>query len=101
MLLGASAAFAVQALSGGESQPESAVPDEVALFASLDLDPSAEQKVNAVQLLRRVPEFEDETGISSDKDDLCKTLYEALVETPRPVAPTANDVPARGGAMAR
>lgn len=80
VLLGASAAFAVQALSGGGSQPESAVPDEVALFASIDLDPSAEQKVNAVQLLRRVPEFEDQTGISSDKEDLRKTLYEALVE---------------------
>lgn len=80
VLLGASAAFAFQALSGGGDQPESAVPDEVVLFASIDLDPSAEQKVNAVQLLRRVPQFEDETGISSDKDDLRKTLYEALVE---------------------
>lgn len=78
VVIGAGAALAVQALSGAGAQPDSAVPATALGFARIDLDPSADQKVNAVRLLRRVPEFEQETGITSDRSDLRKLLYETV-----------------------
>lgn len=92
LLLGASAAFTFQALSGGGSQPDSAMPAGALGFARVDLDPSADQKINAVRLLRRVPEFEQTTGISSDRDDLRKKIYEAVVEDAEESG-TAEDCP--------
>ena len=50
------------------------------MYARIDLDPSAEQKVNAIRLLRRVPEFEEATGISSDTEDLRKLMFDTMVE---------------------
>ena len=68
--------LAFQVLSGGGPQPADAIPDSAIAYARIDLDPSAEQKVNAVRLLRSVPEFEEETGITSDTDDLRRRLFE-------------------------
>jgi len=80
VLIGGGAALAVQVLSGGGAQPDSAVPGDVLGFARIDIDPSADQKVNAVRLLRRVPQFEEETGITSDRDDLRKKLYDTFAQ---------------------
>ncbi len=68
--------LAFQVLSGGGPQPADAIPDSAIAYARIDLDPSAEQKVNAVRLLRSVPEFEEQTGITSDTDDLRRRLFE-------------------------
>ncbi len=68
--------LAFQVLSGGGPQPADAIPDDAIAYARIDLDPSAEQKVNAVRLLRSVPEFEEETGITSETDDLRRRLFE-------------------------
>jgi len=79
-LLTGGAVLAVQALGGGGAQPDEAIPSTALAYARVDLDPSAEQKVNALRLLRRVPQFEEETGITSDTDDLRKRLVELALE---------------------
>ena len=79
-LIGGGAAVAFSVLSGGGPQPDAAVPSGAIAFTRIDLDPSAEQKVNAVRLLRRVPQFEEETGITADRDDLRQRLYEEAVK---------------------
>jgi len=69
LVLGAGA-VAYQALSGGGPQPSEAIPASAVAFARIDLDPSAGQKIDMLRLLREFPDFEEQTGISSDKADL-------------------------------
>jgi hypothetical protein len=80
IVLGGGAFAAYQYLSGGGPQPAEALPSNTIAYLRIDLDPSASQKVNAIRLLRRVPEFEDATGISSDTDDLRELMFDAMVE---------------------
>ena len=60
LVVGAGAAVVVAAgagwavgtyLGGGGTQPEDVMPDTLVAFADVDLDPSAEQKLNLVRLL--------------------------------------------------
>ncbi|MDF2966799.1 MAG: hypothetical protein K0Q93_577 [Nocardioidaceae bacterium] len=71
---------AYSTLSGGGDQPADAIPSSAIGYARVDLDPAADQKINMVRLLRRVPEFEKETGITSDTDDLRKRVFEEAIE---------------------
>lgn len=80
IIVGGGAFAAYQYLSGGGPQPAEALPSNTVAYMRIDLDPSASQKVNAVRLLRRVPEFEEATGISSDTDDLRELMFNAMVE---------------------
>lgn len=78
IMAGVGIVYAYQTLSGGGPQPAEAVPASAVAYLRLDLDPSAAQKVNAFRLLRSVPDFEKSTGISSDKDDLRRLVYDAV-----------------------
>lgn len=80
VLIGGGAFAAYSVLSGGGSQPAVAIPASALAYGRIDLDPSADQKINMVRLLRNVPEFEEETGITSDTDDLRKRLFEKALE---------------------
>jgi Protein of unknown function (DUF3352) len=80
ILVGGGAFAAYQYLSGGGPQPAEALPGSSVAYVRIDLDPSASQKVNAIQLLRRVPEFEEVTGIDSDTEDLRKLMFDTMVE---------------------
>jgi hypothetical protein len=80
ILLGGGAFAAYQYLNGGGPQPAEALPSNTLGYVRIDLDPSASQKVNAIRLLRRVPEFEEATGISSDTEDLRKLMFDTMVE---------------------
>ncbi len=78
-LIGGGAVVAFQVLGGGGPQPADAIPSSALAYARIDLDPSAEQKINALRLLRRVPELETQladAGITSDTDDLRRHLFE-------------------------
>ena len=78
-LIGGGAVVAFQVLGGGGPQPADAIPSSALAYARIDLDPSAEQKINALRLLRRVPELETaltDAGITSDTDDLRRHLFE-------------------------
>ncbi|MDQ3627721.1 MAG: DUF3352 domain-containing protein [Actinomycetota bacterium] len=78
-VVGAGAVLAFQTLGGGGPRPADAMPDTALAYAQFDFDPSAEQKVNLVRLLRQIPEFEEETGISSDRDDLRQLAFEEVL----------------------
>ena len=72
-------AFVASQLTGGGDQPADVLPADTLAYLRVDLDPSASQKVDLLRLLQRVPEFEETTGISSDKEDLRRTLAEAVL----------------------
>ena len=80
ILIGGGAFATYQYLNGGGPQPAEALPSDTLGYFRIDLDPSASQKVNAFRLLRRVPEFEDATGISSDTQDLRKLMFDTMVQ---------------------
>jgi Protein of unknown function (DUF3352) len=80
ILIGGGAFATYQYLNGGGPQPAEALPADTLGYFRIDLDPSASQKVNAFRLLRRVPEFEDATGISSDTEDLRKLMFETMIQ---------------------
>ena len=80
ILIGGGAFATYQYLNGGGPQPAEALPADTLGYFRIDLDPSASQKVNAFRLLRRVPEFEDTTGISSDTEDLRKLMFETMIQ---------------------
>ena len=75
-VVAAGAVLAFQTFGGGGARPADSMPASALAYAQFDLDPSAEQKVNVVRLLREFPEFEEETGITSDRDDLRQLAFE-------------------------
>lgn len=65
------------ALMGGGNQPADAVPADAVGYVSLDLDPSAEQKIEAVRILKRFPGLEKELDLEA-KDDLRRLMFEQI-----------------------
>ncbi len=78
-VVAAGAVLAFQTFGGGGPRPADAMPGGAVAYAQFDLDPSAEQKVNLVRLLRKIPDFEEETGITSDRDDLRQLAFEEVL----------------------
>lgn len=74
--VGAGAYGVAQLMSGGSS-PASAVPAGAIGYLSLDLDPSAAQKIEAVTILRKFPSLRSQLKIGS-RDDLRKTIFEQI-----------------------
>lgn len=79
LALGAGAYAMVQLLSGGSS-PASAVPADAIGYVSLDLDPSASQKIEAIKILRKFPALKDEIKIGS-RDDIRRRVFEEIEKT--------------------
>lgn len=78
LVAAAGAGFAIGSyVGGGGTQPEDVLPDTMVVYADVDLDPSAEQKVNLVRLLGRFPDVEDDYG---DEPDLRQVVIDRLVE---------------------
>ncbi len=76
LALGAGAYAMVQLLSGGSS-PASAVPGDAIGYVSVDLDPSASQKIEAIKILRKFPALKDQIKIGS-RDDVRRRLFEEV-----------------------
>lgn len=55
-------------------QPAEALPASTLAYASIDLDPSGSQKVEAITFLRKFPAFQDEVGLDTD-DDVRKEIF--------------------------
>ncbi len=72
--LGGWGAFAL--LSGG-SQPADAIPADAVGYLSVDLDPSASQKIEAIRILKKFPGIEKELDIG-DRDDLRRYVFERM-----------------------
>jgi hypothetical protein len=67
---------AVSLMSGG-TQPAEAIPGDAIGYVSLDLDPSASQKIEAIQMLRKFPALEKSMNLSSE-DDLRRWVFEKI-----------------------
>lgn len=67
--------FAAVQLAGGGEQPSEALPADSLGYLSFDLDPSASQKIEAIQLFRKFPSLKDEMGMEDDAD-IRKRLFE-------------------------
>ena len=79
VVLGGSAAFAWQQLSGGGTQPHDVLPSSVVAYARIDGDPSASQKIKLLQLIRKSPELAKEIGIKDANQDLRKTIIKEML----------------------
>lgn len=77
-LAGGGAWAAMSFLSTG-AQPAEALPADALGYASIDLDPSGGQKIEALSTLNKFPAFEDSVGLDPE-DDLRATLFELLQE---------------------
>lgn len=80
LVVGGGAFAAYQLLSGGGAQPAEALPGNAIAYTRIDIDPSADQKIAMLRLLRRLPEFEEQTGITSDKEDLRRLIVEGFLD---------------------
>ena len=58
-------------------QPAEALPGSTIAYASVDLDPSGGQKIEALRTLRKFPAFKDEIGLQTD-DDIRQRIFEEI-----------------------
>lgn len=79
-VLGGGAWAVWNVLSGGGPQPEDALPASTVALVSIDLDPSAGQKIEAISTLRKFPALKDRLGLNT-QDDLRKFLFDKALDT--------------------
>jgi hypothetical protein len=71
-------AWAYQAWTQQGDQPAGALPASTTLgYAAIDLDPTGEQKIEAIRALNKFPAFKDELDLGT-KDDIRKKVFEAM-----------------------
>jgi hypothetical protein len=56
-------------------QPAEALPASTIGYASIDLDPSGGQKIEAFRMLNKFPAFEDKIGLNAD-DDIKRAIFD-------------------------
>jgi hypothetical protein len=56
-------------------QPAEALPASTIGYASIDLDPSGGQKIEALSMLNKFPAFEDKIGLDAD-DDIKRAIFD-------------------------
>lgn len=78
--VGGGAAWAASSLLSTGDQPAQALPASTIAYASVDLDPSGEQKIEAIRTLRKFPAFADNVDLDTD-DDLRERLFTELTES--------------------
>lgn len=66
-------------LDGGGAQPHDVLPASTELYARLDLDPSASQKVELFRLIRKFPDLAREIGIKNDDQDIRELVFAEVV----------------------
>lgn len=75
-LVGVGAWAATQFFATG-SQPSEALPASTVGYASIDLDPSGVQKIEALRTLNKFPAFKEEFGLDAD-DDIRERIFEEI-----------------------
>jgi len=66
------------AFSTGPAAAE-AVPSDALFYIGVDLDPSAEQKVRAVQFLNHFPAFKENVDVADAESDIRKSLFDTAL----------------------
>ncbi|WP_067438424.1 DUF3352 domain-containing protein [Nocardioides jensenii] len=69
--------WAWQAFFAQGPQPAEALPDNTLAYVSVDLDPSGEQKIEALKTLRKFPAFKENVGLDTD-DDVRKKIFDEI-----------------------
>ncbi|CAN5134552.1 hypothetical protein BH18ACT9_BH18ACT9_12230 [soil metagenome] len=72
-------AWGVAQLMAGGSSPASAVPADAVAYLSVDLDPSASQKIEALNMLKKFPAVAEELDLGV-RDDLRRWAFEQFEE---------------------
>jgi hypothetical protein len=71
--------WAAASFFGTGAQPAEALPASTLGYASIDLDPSGGQKIEALRMLNEFPAYRDEIGLDADDDIKRKIFDEAEV----------------------
>lgn len=66
-------------LDGGGPQPEDVLPASTIAVVSVDLDPSASQKIAAIKSIRKFPALKESLGLNAD-DDLREYIFDKVLE---------------------
>lgn len=80
LAVGGGAAWAASSFLSTGDQPAQALPAGTIAYASVDLDPSGEQKIEAIRTLRKFPAFADNVDLDTD-DDARERLFTELTES--------------------
>ena len=67
--------WAATSFFGTGAQPTEALPASTLGYASIDLDPSGGQKIEAIRMLNKFPAFKDEIGLDTD-DDIKRKIFD-------------------------
>jgi hypothetical protein len=78
--LGGGAYAAYSLLKGGGPEPDAVLPASTVAVVSVDLDPSAGQKIAAIKSIRRFPALKKSLGLHAD-DDLRQYVFDKIAET--------------------
>jgi hypothetical protein len=70
--------WAAMAFFATGSQPAEALPSSTVGYASVDLDPSGEQKIEAFRMIEKFPELKKELDGFDADDDLLELVFEDL-----------------------
>ncbi|HSF35350.1 MAG TPA: DUF3352 domain-containing protein [Nocardioides sp.] len=76
----AGGAWAATSFFATGAQPAEALPASTVMYASVDLDPSGGQKIEAIKTLRKFPGFTDEIDLQAD-EDLRERLFEEITSS--------------------
>ena len=60
------------------AQPAEALPASTIGYASIDLDPSGGQKIEAFRMLNKFPAYQDEIGLDAD-DDIKREIFDRII----------------------
>jgi hypothetical protein len=79
VLLGGGAYATYSFLDGGGAQPDSVLPSSTLAVLSVDLDPSAGQKIAAIKAIRKFPALKKSLGLQAD-DDLRRFAFDKIID---------------------
>lgn len=78
-VLGGGAYAAYSFLAGSGPHPDEALPASTVAVVSVDLDPSAGQKIAAIKTIRKFPTLKENLGLDAD-DDLRQWIFDLVTE---------------------
>lgn len=78
-VLGGGAFAAYSFLAGNGPRPDEALPASTIAVVSVDLDPSAGQKIAAIKSIRKFPTLKENLGLDAD-DDLRQWIFDLVTE---------------------
>ncbi|MET0997625.1 MAG: DUF3352 domain-containing protein [Marmoricola sp.] len=82
VVLIAGGGFAAWQFFASGPRPAEVLPDSTFALATVDLDPSGGQKVEAIKTLRKFPSWRERTGITPESDVVKEIFDEALKDGP-------------------